>query len=141
MWPVATTLRRVAQVAILVIEGEHFPARGVDVIDGLAIERPDDAVGIGDRAEGFVDAEVGIEAVEFRVAGFFRQADGAGEKAAVGRAFAVVEAVVRFVVLRIGDGRERAGFLVEKLKPVVAGDDESAALAGDDGADALADVP
>jgi hypothetical protein len=51
-----------------------------------------------------VDAEVGIEAVEFCVAGFPGEADGSGEKPAVGRAFAVVEAIVRFVGLGIGDG-------------------------------------
>ena len=34
-----------------------------------------------------------------------------------------------------------AGFLVEKQESVIAGDDQSAARAGDDGADALADIP
>ncbi len=73
----------VAQVAVVIIEREHLLARGVDVIDGLAIGGPGDAVGIGDRSEGFVDGEIGIEAVEFRVAGFFHETDGASEEAAI----------------------------------------------------------
>ena len=56
---------------------------------------PDDAVGSGDRAKGFVHGEVGIEAIESGSAGFFYEADGAGEQAAIGRTFAVVEAVIR----------------------------------------------
>lgn len=131
----------VAEVAVLVIEGEDFAARGVDVKDGFAIGGPDDAIGGGDRTEGFVDAEVGIEAVKPGVTGFADQTHGSGEKPSVWRAFAVVEAVVGFVVLGIGDGAEGAGLLVEEEQAVVAGDKQAAAFAGDDGADALADIP
>lgn len=45
----------IAQVAVFVIEGQHFPARSVDVMDGFAIGRPCNAVGIGHRAEGFMN--------------------------------------------------------------------------------------
>ena len=57
-----------------------------------------------------MDGEIRIEPVESGVAGFFREADGAGEKPAVGRAFAVVEAVVGLVRLGIGDGGELRRF-------------------------------
>jgi hypothetical protein len=131
----------VAQMARVVIEGEHIFARSIDIIDGFAIGGPDDAIGRGDRAEGYVNREVGIEAIEFGGAGFAGEAHGAGEEAAVGRAFAFVEAVVRFVMFRIGDRREHPACLVEKMKPFITRDDESAALARDDGADVLAHLP
>lgn len=71
-------------MAVVVVEGEDFGAGGIDVVNGEAVGRPDDAVGVGDGAEGFLEGEIGIEAVEFGVAGFFDEADGSGEEAAVG---------------------------------------------------------
>ena len=124
-----------------VIEREHFLARGIDVKHRFSIGGPGDAVRIRHRAERFMQREVRIEPVEFRIAGFFHQADGSREKPAVGRAFSVVEAVVRQVLLGIRHVGEHAGFLVQQGNPVIARDDQSAALAGNHGADAFADVP
>ncbi len=131
----------VAQQTIGVIECQNFATRGIDVIDRATITRPDNAIRVGDGTESFADAEVGAESIEFGIARLLDETDCAGKKMAIGRALAIIEAIVRFLGFGISDGSDISGGRIEEKETVIARAEQSAVRARDDRADALSDIP
>ncbi len=122
------------------IKGADLFAGGVDVIHRGRVAGPDDAIGVGDRGEFLLNAQVGVQAVEGAFGALF-QVDATRPEAASRIAFAVIEAVVRQVGLGVANRGAESGGLVQEMEAGVACPDEAAFRPWHNGADSLADVP
>ncbi len=115
---------------------------GVDVIHGLGVRTPANAVGVGHFGDLQLQAIFRIETVELGVAGLLDEADGARPETASRVTLAVVEAVVGALFgLGIGETGLQAGEWIELADAEVACVEVATLGSWDDSADALADGP